>query len=128
MPLCSEASYVLNLIKIQKVRIPFGYVFLTRSDVCHGGLGGIKCNLRLNGSFHSNPHEDRGKLDYCVEPSSWEQYISENEFLKGGKAKEHPTTYLVKDETLKKEVGNIPNLLNPYNTFPRTFLDVLDNK
>ena len=60
-------------------------VLLTISDVCHGGLGFIKGNLRFHGSFHSNPNANRGKLDYCVEPKIWEQYIFANEFLKVGK-------------------------------------------
>lgn len=64
VPLCNKVSYIflydIEVKHIQKVRIHF----LCPLDVSHSGFGGTKGNLRLHGSFHSNPHENRIDLDY----------------------------------------------------------------
>lgn len=56
-----EGSYIFRyyhkLNCIQKVHINFGYLLLTRNDVCNGGFAVTKGKLRLHGSFHSNSHE-----------------------------------------------------------------------
>ena len=138
VPLCLEGLYVflydqkrINETDSQKVHIPFGCVLLTRSDICHGGYGGIKGHLRLSGRFHNNDYEDRerrGDLNYLIEPDDWQKHISKNALLKGGKAKHIQPTSIVADGQLKNEVGNIPTLLHTFYAFSESFIDVLGQK
>ena len=112
----------------QKVHIPFGCVLLTRSEILHGGYGGSKGSIRLCGTFHTSTYDcrenDVADHNYIVDPNDWQKYISEHG---SHKARKNKPTSIVADETLMKEVGNIPTLLQTLYAFPKDFLDVLES-
>ena len=120
-----------NDTDFQKVHIPFGRVFLTRSCICYGSYVCSKGNLRLRGTFHTNEYDyrknDMGDHNYLVDPNDWESIFLRMYYLRKEWQKIKPTS-VVADKTSKKEVGNIHTLLQNFYKFSESFLDVLGKK
>ena len=132
MPLCSEGSEIflyndsVNNIKFQKIHVPFGCALIIRSDVLNGGYGGKKGSLRLRGTFHTTKYDDENDNvtdHYYIteEQAAWINFLE----LHNIGANTINQNCVLKCDTLKKEVENIPTLLQSSYFLPKDILDVL---
>ena len=77
LSLCEEGAHLFLWEgvqrTIQKVHIPFGCALLTRSDVCHAGLGNSQGNMMLQGNLFALPmwQDARDLPQYLMEPWAW---------------------------------------------------------
>ena len=125
LSLCEEGTHLSlwggDNKMIQKVHIPFGCALLTRSDVCHAGLGNSPGNMMLQGNLFAELmfNSNRDLPHYTMEPTAWAS-MTDNIVTQ-----EFP---LIGDETLAKEVANTATMLRNFYTFSTDFLDCMKTK
>ena len=77
LSLCEEGTHLFlwegDKSRIQKVHIPFGCALLTRSDVCHTGLGNSPGNIMLQENLFATPMEngDKDFPEYNMDLEVW---------------------------------------------------------
>ena len=125
LSLCEEGTHLFlwegNKSTIQKVHIPFGCALLTRSDVCHAGLGNSQGNMMLQGNHFAVPMESHAKdwPEYLMEPGPWASMTADI-------VTQEKT--LIRDETLANQVASTATQLRASYTFQHDFLDCMKTK
>ena len=125
LSLCEEGTHLSlwggDNKMIQKVHIPFGCALLTRSDVCHAGLGYSPGNMMLQGNLFAEPmfNSNRDLPHYTMEPTAWAS-MTDNIVTQ-----DFP---LIGDETLANEVAKTATMLRNFYTFSTDFLDCMKTK
>ena len=127
LSLCEEGAHLFlwegEKKTIQKVHIPFGCALLTRSDVCHAGLGNSQGNMMLQGNLFAESMEQRARdfPEYLMEPGAWARMTADAAIVTQEKT-------LIKDETLANQVAGTATQLRSYYTFSTDFLDCMKTK
>ena len=127
LSLCEEGAHLFlwegEKKTIQKVHIPFGCALLTRSDVCHAGLGNSQGNMMLQGNLFALPmyNSNRDCPEYTMDPGAWARMTAGNDIVTQEKT-------LIKDETLANQVAGTATQLRNYYTFSTDFLDCMKTK
>ena len=125
LSLCEEGTHLFlwegDKSRIQKVHIPFGCALLTRSDVCHAGLGNSQGNMMLQGNLFAERmfNSNRDLPYYTMEPTAWASMtdnIVTHDFA------------VIGDDTLANEVANTATMLRNFYTFSTDFLDCMKTK
>ena len=133
LSLCEEGAHLFLWEKaqrtIQKVHIPFGCALLTRSDVCHAGLGNSQGNMMLQGNLFAPPmwHEARDLPEYLMEPGEWAKMTADAASITSSKIVTQEIN-LIKDELLADQVAGTATQLRNYYTFSTDFLDCMKMK
>ena len=127
LSLCEEGAHLFlwegEKRTIQKVHIPFGCALLTRSDVCHAGLGNSPGNMMFQGNLFALPmyNSNRDCPEYTMDPGAWARMTAGNDIKTQEKT-------LIKDETLANQVAGTATQLRSYYTFSTDFLDCMKTK
>ena len=133
LSLCEEGAHLFlwegDKSMIHKVHIPFGCALLTRSDVCHAGLGNSQGNMMLQGNLFVLPMEQgaRDFPEYLMEPGAWARMTADAVSITRSNIVTQEIN-LIKDEILANQVASTATQLHNYYTFSTDFLDCMKMK
>ena len=134
LSLCEEGTHLSlwggDNKMIQKVHIPFGCALLTRSDVCHAGLGNSPGNMMLQGNLFAEPM-GRSRRDMptipVIQPEQWAMMTADDASIKRSKIMTQNNT-LIRDDILANQVASIATQLCTSYTFQDDFLHCMKMK